>query len=136
MNNISFEDFKKTESYQKFSDNNKGSGNLNIRAYTANEAIPISNLEVIVSLIVDNYNVIFFRGKTDDSGMIPRITLPAPIYNPDNLVAPLFTTYDVLSKYNDKEYKYKVNLYDDICVVQTINIVPEIMERKEFYYGG
>lgn len=129
MDNITFNEFKNIESYKNFVKNNQGSGNLIIRAYAANEAVPISNMEVLVSLELDNYNIVFFKGVTDESGMIPKITLPAPVYNEDNLIAPLYTTYDIKANYNNKEYNYKVNLYDNICVVQTINIVPDILER-------
>lgn len=133
MNNITFNEFKNIESYKNFIEANQGSGNLIIRAYAANEAVPISNVNIIVSLELDNYNIVFFNGVTDESGMIPKITLPAPIYNENNLVAPLYTTYDIKANYKDKEYNYKVNLYDDICVVQTINIVPNLIERGNNY---
>ena len=136
MNNIDIDDFKNKKEYINFINKNKGSGNLIIRAYAANEAIPISNVKIVVSLVIDNSNVVFFSGITDASGMIPKITLPAPIYNDDNLVEPLYTVYDITAIYNGNEYTYKVNLYDDICVLQTINIVPDVMERKFYYYGS
>ena len=131
MNNVNINDesFKNTEVYKDFIKNNSGSGNLLIRAYAANEAIPISNLRVIVSLQIDNTNAVFFDGVTDNSGMIPRLKLPAPTYNTDNLVAPSFTTYDVKATYKDSEFLYKVNIYDNICVIQNINVVPEINGR-------
>lgn len=130
--NINDENFKNSEVYQNFLKNNPATGNLIIRAYAANEAIPIRNLKVVVSLEIDGYNVIFFDGVTDDSGMIPRLSLPAPGYNPDNLVAPLFTTYDVSSNYMNLNYNYKVNIYDNICVVQNINVIPEINGRVKY----
>lgn len=130
--NINDENFKNSEVYQNFLKNNPATGNLIIRAYAANEAIPIRNMRVIVSLEIDGYNVIFFDGTTDDSGMIPRLTLPAPGYNPNNLVAPLFTTYDVSANYMNLNYNYKVNIYDNICVVQNINVIPEINGRVKY----
>ena len=138
MNNITYEQFKNTDEYSTFISENKGEGYLMIRAYTASEAIPIQNMKIIVKLVKDNYNIIFFEGLTDESGMIPKINLPAPIYNSDNLVAPLFTTYDIDATYNNKTYDYKVNLYDDICVLQNINVIPNLKENREgkFYYGG
>lgn len=130
--NINDENFKNSEVYQNFLKNNPATGNLIIRAYAANEAIPIRNMRVIVSLEIDEYNVIFFDGVTDDSGMIRKLSLPAPGYNPNNLVAPLFTTYDVSANYMNLNYNYKVNIYDNICVVQNINVIPEINGRVKY----
>lgn len=134
MNNVNINDenFKNSEIYQEFLNNNQGVGNLLIRAYAANEAIPIRNLRVVVSLPIGNVNAVFFDGVTDDSGMIPRLRLPAPVYNSNNLVAPSFTTYDVYATYNNQEYNYKVNLYENICVVQNINVIPEINGRVRY----
>ena len=136
MNNIYFDNFKNMEESKLFLDKNQGTGSLVIRASSANEAIPISNVKVIVSITIDNNNIIFFSGITDSSGMTSKITLPAPLYNENNLVAPLYTTYDIKAVYNGEDYSYKVNLYDDICVMQTINIIPDVMERKFYYYGN
>ena len=136
MNNIYIDDFKNTSEYREFIKKNEAYGNLVIRAYAANEAIPISNVSIIVSLVINNNNVIFYNGMTDSSGMTPKIKLPAPIYNENNLVTPLYTTYDIKAIYNNTDYAYKVNLYDDICVQQTINIIPDVMERKFYYYGN
>lgn len=136
MNNINYENFKNIQEYQEFNKINNGSGNLMIRAYAANEAVPIQNVRIIVNLEFNNYNIIFFNGSTDESGNTPKIKLPAPVYNEDNLVAPLYTTYNIIALYNNIEYNYKVNLYDNICVIQTINIKPELLERNKFYYGG
>ena len=97
---------------------NSGIGNLKIRAYAASLALPVSGLEVTVSTIVDNYNVIFFTGKTDASGMIENIELPAPILG-NNLVIPNTITYNILAGNNN----YSVNMYDGICVIQNINSI-------------
>ena len=67
-------------------------------------------------------NVIFFKGKTDKSGMIENIELPAPILG-NNLVIPNTITYNILAGGN----KFSVDMYDGICVVQNINIVPTMM---------
>jgi len=134
--NINDENFKNTEMYKDFIKDNPGEGRLLIRAFAANEAIPIANLRVTVSLDIDSTKVIFFEGYTDNSGMIPRLFLPAPIYNTNNLVEPLFTTYDIFATYNNNDLIYKVNIYDNICVVQNINVVPEINERKGNIYGS
>ena len=86
--------------YDKFILENSGSGTLKIRAYAASEALPVGGLNIIVSSVIDNDEVVFFRGVTDKSGMIPNIKLPAP------------------------KIDFSINMYDGICVVQNINFLP------------
>lgn len=115
---ILFDEFKNSSLYNSFIENNRGIGNLKIRAYTASLALPIAGLEVIVSSFIDDMNVIFFKGKTDASGMIEKIELPAPLVG-NNLVIPNTITYNIVAGGNS----YSVNMYDGICVVQNINMV-------------
>ena len=115
---ILYDEFKNSRLYDSFIINNSGIGNLKIRAYTASLALPVADLEVVVSSKIDNMNVIFFRGKTDNSGMIENIKLPAPILG-NNLVVPNTITYNVLAGGKT----FSVNMYDGICVVQNINMV-------------
>ena len=133
---INDEEFMKSEAYKNFMEENKGEGYLNIRAYAASEAIPISNMKVVVSSLIDNKRVIFFQGNTDNSGIISRIVLPAPISSKDNLIIPLSTTYRITATYNGTELNYDVKIYNNIWVTQSIVIVPEILSRKGNYYGS
>lgn len=114
------------EIYQKFLKDNPGSGRLRIRAYAANGAVPISNLKVVVTKDIDNNKITFFEGATNESGIIDGITLPAPITNPNNLISPNYTTYDITATYNNIDLLYKVNMFDDVMVVQNISVVPDI----------
>ena len=109
------------EVYKEFLRVNSGSGNLKIHAYAASEALPVSNLRVIVFTVIGSDKVIFFDGVTDSSGMIPTISLPAPIIDTDNLVIPKTTTYSILVSRDNREFN--VDMYDGICVVQNINFV-------------
>ena len=63
MNIINYNDplFKQTDDYKQFNNSNKSQGFLSIRAYAANEAIPISGLTITVYKIIDNKKVIFFE---------------------------------------------------------------------------
>ena len=133
MNNVNITDsnFISTIVYKNFMIENTGRGILNIRASFANQALPITNLKVVVSKEIENYNVIFYEGVTNISGLIEKISLPTPPKENDNLIAPKNTTYKITTLYNNREYTYVVNMYDGICVVQNINIVPS-NERK--YY--
>lgn len=133
MNNVNITDsnFISTIVYKKFMIENTGRGILNIRASFANQALPITNLKVVVSKEIENYNVIFYEGVTNISGLIEKISLPTPPKENDDLIAPKNTTYKITTLYNNMEYTYVVNMYDEIYVVQNINIVPS-NERK--YY--
>ena len=123
------DDFINTEIYQDFIRKNPAKGNLRIRAYAANQAIPISGVNIVISTLVnDNTRIIFFEGATNESGVIEKISLPAPRLNGDNLIAPEKTEYEIEATYNPDNVKaiYKVNIYEDVCVQQNINIVPEL----------
>lgn len=140
MNTVTITDekFINTKVYRDFFNDNPGSGTLIIRAYAAGGAIPISNLDITISKIIDDYNVIFFKGTTDNSGMISNITLPAPLKMSNDLNVPLSTSYEINAYYepDNIELKYKVNIYDDIYVVQNIKVIPEVSERNGEKNGG
>jgi hypothetical protein len=135
MDNVKITDssFMNSTIYKRFMDENTGRGNLNIKASFANQALPITNLRVVVSKKIENVNVIFYEGVTNISGIIGKISLPTPPRNNDDLVAPEMTVYKITAVYNNKEYSYNVNMYDGICVVQNINIVPS---NERVYYGS
>ena len=126
--NYNDEEFKKSKIYQDFIKDNPSKGYLKIRAYAANQAIPINDLKIIVSKNVSSNRIIFFEGITNSSGIIERITLPTPKLDPNNLDAPSSTTYDIeaISKNDNIINKYKVNMYENIYVIQNINIIPTL----------
>ena len=126
MNNISANDpnFINSQKYKDFLKENPGQGILNIRVYTASQAVPISNLKIVVTKKIGNNNVIFFEGYSDSSGIIPPISLPAPKLNQDDLKIPESTTYDVLATYmpDNVSEDFKIEMYDGVSVVQNINV--------------
>lgn len=130
MNMISFYDekFIDSESYEDFMKVNSSNGNLRIRAYAASQALPIKGLKVIVSKIIDNNEVVFFEGFTNESGLTERISLPAPKLDPNILDVPNKATYDIYASYQMDNFnqKYEVNIYDGVCVLQDISIVPDM----------
>lgn len=127
--NIDDKDFVNSELYKSFINANPGVGFLKIRAFAASQAVPISGMNVQVSKDIGGNKVIFFSGVTNESGVIERISLPVP-RSSDNMMAPLITTYDIETSYEDVDRIYKVNVYDNIYVVQNINVTPNIS------YGG
>ena len=118
--------------YISFKNSNPGIGKLKIRAYGANEAVPISGLRIIVSTIYDDIMFVFFDGYTNDSGIVEKIELPTPKYDSDDLVIPKSITYvvDAIYSYDKSEQKFNVNMYDGVCVLQNISIIPSIKERE------
>lgn len=120
--------FQATDVYKEFIKKNAGKGNLKIRAYAANEALPISNLKVIISTTIGDEKVIFFEGVTDSSGMIETISLPAPVINKNNLLVPDTITYEIEASYDDLNQVFTINMYDGICVLQNIKFTPGLVE--------
>lgn len=130
MNTYNFNDesFKNTTLYQNFISGNPSQGYLKVRAYAASQALPISNLKIEVSKIIDNNKIVFFEGNTNSSGVIEKIILPAPKLDPNNLDAPNSTMYDIKATYekDNIDNVYRVNIYENIYVIQTISIVPSL----------
>ena len=124
--NVNDSNFVNSELYRSFINENPGLGFLKIRAYAASQAVPISGLSVVVSRDIGDNRVIFFEGVTNDSGVIERISLPAPRMSSDNMIAPVINTYDISTIYDGESRMYKVNIYDNIYVVQNINVTPNI----------
>ena len=113
--------------FKRFLMDNPTTGYLKVRASSANEAVPISGLNVKVYKDIGNYRVIFFEGVTDYSGMINNIQLPAPMRVTDDLVVPNFTEYK-LEAYNNSnlDLYYDISVCCNITVIQYINITPSV----------
>lgn len=140
MNNYYFNDnaFKQTQTYKDFISEYPASGNLRIRAYTANGAIPVSNLNVIIYKEYENSKIIFYEGSTDESGLIENIILPAPELSSNIMTAPNFATY-ILNVSGTKENInkiYRINIYENVYVVQNINVTPSPSLRSGDKYGN
>ena len=123
--NFDDKNFVNSELYRSFINANPGFGFLKIRAFAASQAVPISGMSVVVSKDIGGNKVIFFSGVTNESGVIERIQLPVP-RSSDNMIAPVLTTYDIDTSYEGENRLYKVNVYDNIYVVQNINVTPNI----------
>ena len=126
--NIKNINFINSNLYKQYIKDNPKVGFLKIRAYDASEAIPISGLSVTVSKVINGNNIIFFEGITDKSGIIEEIALPTPTLKSDDLIAPNGVEYTIntLYKKDNIEGTYKVNIYENVYVVQTVRIVPKM----------
>ena len=124
--NVNDINFTNSNLYQEFLKENPKTGYLKIRAYAASGAIPITNLKVVVSKNVENDKIIFFEGITDSSGIIEKITLPAPSLNESDLVKPNNITYDIEATYKNMKSTYQIYIYENVYVIQNISVVPNI----------
>lgn len=118
------EEFKKTLTYNEFSNENSGEGILKIQASAASRAIPLKNVSIVVSKIIDGNRIVFYNGLTDESGIIESIILPAQkslgeITSSSDVV---YTTYDVSAKYLDYDKDFNVSIFDGIKVIQPVRI--------------
>ena len=120
---MNINDFMKTNEYKEFIKNNPGIGKLKIRSYAASEALPVGGLNIVVSSIINNNKIIFFTGKTDSSGIIPTISLPAPSLI-NNLDVPNTIKYDIEAFMDNNKSNFSINMYDGVCVLQNINFIP------------
>ena len=64
--------------YGEFLRQNPAEGNLKIQASRAHRALPTAGVEVVVARQFLDQRVLFFRGKTDEDGLIDSVILPAP----------------------------------------------------------
>ncbi len=130
MNEIFYTDerLKSDAAYQEFLRENPGVGYLKVRASAANEAVPISGIQIKVSKLIGTNNVVFFRGETDYSGMINDIVLPAPKEVVSDEVIPKFTSYDLTAKgsIQNIDDRYTISVCCGITVIQYINVTPLI----------
>ena len=136
MNIYNFNDltFKNSTIYQEFINENPATGYLKIRASAASSAIPIEGMKINVNTVFEDNKIIFFEGVTDSSGMIEKLTLPAPTLNPNDLIAPKSTIYNIDTEYNGNKNSYTARMYEWLCVMQNINVIPNVSERN--LYGS
>lgn len=136
MNIYNFNDltFKNSTIYQEFINENPATGYLKIRASAASSAIPIEGMKVNINTIFEDSRIVFFEGITDSSGMIEKLTLPAPTLNSNDLIAPKSTIYNIDTEYNGNKNSYTARMYEGLCVMQNINVIPSVSERD--LYGS
>ena len=132
--NVNDENFVNSLEYQSFLRDNPSIGYLNIRAYAASQAIPISNIRIVISTTIGNNKVIFFEGSTNESGVIEGIELPAPKLDSNDLDKPNKTTYEIEATYQPDNLSkvYRVNIYENISSIQNIIVAPDM----HFKMGG
>ena len=131
------EEFKDSSTYKNFININDSYGILKIEAFTASGAYPLAGVDIIVSKVLDGNKIIFYEGKTNDSGIIESIILPTRSIKEEinNASDILFTTYDLEANY--KKYNvsknYDVSIFDEVKVIQPVTFaIDELVEGEEF----
>ena len=130
------EEFKNSSIYESFINNNSGKGVLKIEASTASEAYPLKDVEIIISKEFGDNKIVFYKGTTNDSGIIDGIILPTKkidkeINDASDIV---FTTYDLIARYPkyNLEKEYDVTIFDNIKVIQPITFpVTSLIEGEQ-----
>lgn len=120
--NVNDSILKNYKPYEDFLNENKGIGYLKIRAFSASKAVPIKDLKIEVTKEIGEYDILFFSGKTDSSGMINDIALPACNKPKSNLEVPICAVYNMLaSKNNFNENFYNIKIYNGIKTIFDID---------------
>lgn len=129
MTVINFEEFMRTPEYQDFKRDNPDIGTLKVQAFTAYNALPIAGTDIMLSIDIEEYRVVFFRGQTDSSGIIDNIQLPAPKSSIGSIDAPLYTVYDLTAIHVGYESikQYSIGMFGGIKVIQYVKMTPEIV---------
>lgn len=137
---ISYEDFKKLDGYQEFINENPDIGILKVQVFTAYGAMPISDTDILISKDIEEYRVVFFQGKTDSSGIISDIELPAPLTEliPNPEVPPKYTLYDLSAIHTGYESikQYSIGMFGGVRIIQYVKMNPEITLSEESSNGN
>lgn len=127
MDYITFSEFENLPIYGDFFKDNPDVGYLKVNVSTANGAFPVSGARVIITKEVGPYNVLFFSGETNDSGMIENIVLPAPPRVSNNLEMPKYTLYDLRVTHSGFQNVsgYTLGVFGDTKIIQYVRMIPE-----------
>ena len=125
---------KNDPDYNQFLKDNPSNGTLKVRATSASSTLPVSDVNIIVSKEIGENTIIFYEGKTDNSGMINNIKLPTPRRVSSDLEVPNFSTYKLEAKYSPDKFDktYSISLCCGVSIIQYINITP-IVNMEERY---
>ncbi len=126
----------KYDSLEDFERNNRGTGTILFRVYTAHEALPIENAVCKVTKVFNGNTHTFYTLITDESGRTTTEPLPAPSselsQNSENTVQP-FSLYDATvtrEGYADVELK-EIPVFDGVSSVQQVTMIPVINSARE-----
>lgn len=117
------------DSLEEFERNNRGSGTILFRVYTAREALPVENAVCKVTKTFGGDVHTFYTLVTDESGKTPARPLPTPSkelsQQSGNLIQP-FSLYDaVITREGFAEVELKeIPVFDGVSSVQQVSMIP------------
>lgn len=123
-------------SLQEFTDVNNRRGTARFRTYTARGALPVKSARIVVSREIGGKRHVFYTLTTDESGLTPIISLPAPpkelSESPDSPVTP-YATYDaqVNAAGYDEVLIRSMPVFEGVQSVQRIALVPAVGQPPE-----
>lgn len=122
--------------YQEYIDENKGRGSLKIQASVAQDAFPLKDVFVDISMIYNGTRYSLYNDVTDSSGIVNEIVLPSKLSaeSQDPQTASGSDTKYLISAYHpgfEALIDCPVNVYDRVETIVPIKLNPlEIgMER-------
>ena len=135
MQFTTLKEFEDTEEYKNFLNENPSTGILKVEAFTANEAIPITDVQILITKEIDGTNVLFYSGKTNSSGIIDNIILPAPksVLDPSPNDIPKYTIYNLTAINEGYEIikKYQIAMYGDTKIIQYVKMIPQVILKGD-----
>ena len=117
-----------SEQYPDFTYENNGVGTVKVQVSAANQAFPLKGIEIEISKEINGDEVVFFTGKTNSSGIIDDIYLPAKKgkKNIESASDIIYTTY-IITATNPKTdaiKKYDIAVFDGMKIIQPITFSP------------
>lgn len=127
-NNGTVVEFKNKEDFLK--SNNKN-GFLRVQVSAADQAFPIQNADVVVSKRFGNDDSVFFEEHTDASGVMNRVTLPAPdriLSGAPSAALQPYSTYDISVSHPGFVTVLLKNavVFDGIETIQQVVLIPTV----------
>lgn len=124
-----YEERPEPKTYEQFLQQNHKTGSLKIQAFTGDQAIPVSNVTVVISKKFGNNERVFYTAKTNEDGIIDGITLPAPDKNismsPSEELP--YADYDIKANhpsFQDQSYP-GIPIFDGVKSIQPIKLIPK-----------
>ena len=108
--------------------NNESIGYLIVKVSTARGAIPLENATVSIRGTPEENSGIIYSFETNQSGLTPKIPLPAPNKNlsqtPNNIPPYSLWNIDVFYKGFSTAHYTNVPVYSEITSIQNADLIP------------
>lgn len=113
---------------EAFLEANPGYGYLRVQVSVAAQAYPVQNAAVEISKTFSGQKFVFFNAQTDASGIVSRVTLPAPDRDLSSAPSALqpYATYDIFISHPNFTDVYVPNciVFATIETIQQVRMIP------------